>query len=587
MKLRAPAKRATMPVRNQGLGRLGRHDRARLAYSAGAALACLLTSGLLSACSSGSSPSTQGNDASMNDSTVPDSSMTGDSNSTKADTSVTPADSGNGDSGDSGSEDSGDSSSDSGDAGDAGDADVGTTTSAIVAPCPVPEAGADAGDAGDAGPTLTITNFTYANDPRVRPTEALFSGVNTLDDPYTQIMRVHNNGASSVTITSVGIAPQATLFPVSFRQTSNPAAFNATVVATSDAGADASTTALALPQTIPAAGDLDIEVQFLSTQTNPPTRYDNTGGDAVAALLVAQSSTACTQAGLYAVALWNDSESVDAGVPTSNYGRYEPTLGQIIATLGYQVNVGILLETFLNVNQVSALAMDPPPNGDTPSDEVIIPTFALADPTKPAVILAPARFAPKFDFPFGWYTPGSIDAGTGQPDGGPEPPTDAAPATQPAGLTWVATMDSLVGSDFYTSDQSEMVLPPISGNTAGTFMPSPATASFGLWCFGNQRTSGSAPLNGDYVYSQDSLNTVNIYPAVDGGSPGNPPLPADIEEAGVNHGLINPVHRYRVWPLKDRAGNLVANSYLIALEEATNDDFQDMIFTISNVKPGN
>jgi hypothetical protein len=462
--------------------------------------------------------------------------------------------------------------------------DSAVATSAIVAACPVPEAGAngggDAGDAGDAngGSTLTFTNLTYANDPRVRPNEALFSGVNTLDDPYTQIMRLHNGGTSAVTITSVGIAPQATLFPVVFRQTSNTKAFQATAVATSDAGADAATTALTLPQTIAAGGDLDVEVQFLSTQTSPPTRYDNTGGDAVAALLVAESSTDCVEAGLYGVGLWNDSESVDAGIPTANYGRYEPTLGQIIATLGYQVNVGILLQTFLNVNQVSAFAMDPPPEGDTPSDEVVIQNFVLADTTKPAVLLAPARFAPKYDFPFGFYPTGSVTTATAQPDAGTEPPTDAAPATLPAGLQWVATYDSLIGSDFYTSDHSEMVLPPITGNTAGTFTPSPATASFGLWCFGNQRTSGSAPLNGDYNYSQDDLNIVT-QPV------GNPPLPADLLEAGVNHGLTTPVHRYRVWPLKDRAGNPVENSYLIALEEATNDDFQDMIFTISNVQP--
>ena len=440
------------------------------------------------------------------------------------------------------------------------------TPSELVAACP--------SDGGTS--VLSFTNQTYLNDPRAPPTEAIFSGVNSVDDPYTQLLRVHNSGTGPVTITSVGIAPQATLFPVAFRQTSNPSAFTATVVATSDAG----TTSLTLPQTIAAGGDLDIEVQFLSTKTNPPTRFDNTGDDAVAALLVAQSSGDCAQAGLYGIGLWNDSESIsDAGVPTSNYGRFEPTLGQIIATLGYQVNVGTLLQTFLNVNQVSAFAMDPPPSGDTPSDEVIAQTFVLADTTKPAVLLAPARFAPKYDFPYGWYAAGSINAVAAQPNAADaEPPPAGVPGNLPAGLQWVATMESVVGSDNYTSDHSEMVLPPITGtNPAGTFMPTPVTASFGLWCFGNQRTGGSAPLNGDYDYSQDNLNIVTQV--------ANPPLPADLAEAGVNHFLTTPVHRYRVWPLKDRGGNPVANSYLIALEEATNDDFQDMIFTLSNVKP--
>jgi hypothetical protein len=153
----------------------------------------------------------------------------------------------------------------------------------------------------------------------------------------------------------------------------------------------------------------------------------------------------------------------------------------------------------------------------------------------------------------------------------------------PPGLQYVASMSSVLGSDPYNSDHSEMLFPPIYGNTAGTFMP---TGSFGLWCFGAQRSDGSislakvpnpAPLNGDYDYSEDNLNIVtNI---------ANPPLPADIVEAGVNFGVPTPVHRYRVWPLKDRGGSPVANSYLIALEEATNDDFQDMVFVIRNVKP--
>jgi hypothetical protein len=455
----------------------------------------------------------------------------------------------------------------------------------MVTACPVPDAGVDAGT-----PVLTITNVTYAGDPRARPTEALFNGVNTLDDPYTQILRVHNAGGTSVTITGVGIAPQTTLMPAPFRQTSNTEAFKATVVASTDAGATDASTPLALPQSIAAGGDMDVEVQFLSTKTNPPTRYDNTGADAVAALLVVNSSSggsACVEAGLYGIGLWNDSESVDAGVPTSNYGRFEPTLGQIVATLGYQVNVGPTLQTYLNANQTSAYAMDPPPLGDTPSDEIVVHDFTLADTTKPAVLLAPARYAPKYDFPFGWFpTNLVIDGGVAQPAAmDAAPPTDGGPASRPPGLQWVATMDSTPGTDFYTSDHSEMLFPPISGNAAGTFMPTPATASFGLWCYGNQRTSGSAPNNGDYDYSHDELNIVNIHPATDGGSPGNPPLPTDLEEAGVNHGVVSPVHRYRTYPLKDRSGNPIANSYLIVLEEATNDDFQDMIFTLSNVTP--
>jgi hypothetical protein len=226
--------------------------------------------------------------------------------------------------------------------------------------------------------------------------------------------------------------------------------------------------------------------------------------------------------------------------------------------------------------------MAPPPAGDTPSDEVLIRDFVLADSTKPAVLLAPARFAPKIDFPFGWYPSGSVTMPSAQP---PALAATMVPGVSdfPPGLQYVAAMSSVLGSDPYTSDHSEMVFPPIGGNTAGTFTPA---GSFGLWCFGAQRSDGTislagvinpAPLNGDYDYSYDELNIVT--------QTANPPSPADIAEAGVNFGVASPVHRYRIWPLKDRAGNAIANSYLIALEEATNDDYQDMVFTISNVKP--
>ncbi|MGD0677357.1 MAG: hypothetical protein ABSC94_18210 [Polyangiaceae bacterium] len=431
-----------------------------------------------------------------------------------------------------------------------------------------------AADGGAA--TLSFANQNYVGDPRARPTEAIFTGLNTSDDPYVQTMRLTNTGTSAVTVTSIGIADNASVFPVTFRQHSEPQAFEATLPA--DGGA-------ALPATIAAGAYIDIQVKFLSTQANPPPRVDNLGDDAVAAWLVAETSNAgCVQAGLYGISFWNDSESIsEAGVPSGNYARFEPTLGQIIATLGYQVNVGENLETYLNVNQVAgAAALAPPPIGDTPSDEVIVPYFIQADPTQPAVLLAVGRFAPKVDFPFGYYPRGAVTFATAQPaalaplevpDGGLFPP----------GLQYVATMSSVNGSDPYSSDHSEMSLPPIYGNTAGTFT---TDGPFGLWCFGAQRSDGTVGYdgsvnpnvpNGDYDYSDDTLNIVN--------QTGNPPLPTDLSEAGTNYGLTTPVHRYRTWPLKDRAGNAVANAYLIALEEATNCDFQDMVFTLSNVKP--
>lgn len=43
-------------------------------------------------------------------------------------------------------------------------------------------------------------------------------------------------------------------------------------------------------------------------------------------------------------------------------------------------------------------------------------------------------------------------------------------------------------------------------------------------------------------------------------------------------------HALRVYPLRDRQGNPVPNSYLLGLEEAQNGDYQDAVFVIGNVR---
>jgi len=44
-------------------------------------------------------------------------------------------------------------------------------------------------------------------------------------------------------------------------------------------------------------------------------------------------------------------------------------------------------------------------------------------------------------------------------------------------------------------------------------------------------------------------------------------------------------HGVRSYPLKDRAGKLVPNAYLVCFEEAANGDYQDYVFTLKNVVP--
>ncbi|MEO1712678.1 MAG: T9SS type A sorting domain-containing protein, partial [Bacteroidota bacterium] len=53
-------------------------------------------------------------------------------------------------------------------------------------------------------------------------------------------------------------------------------------------------------------------------------------------------------------------------------------------------------------------------------------------------------------------------------------------------------------------------------------------------------------------------------------------------EDQVNVGVAR---RVRTYPMKDRSGQPIANSYLVCFEDATNGDYQDYCFVLSNVQP--
>ncbi|NJB87440.1 PKD repeat protein [Lewinella marina] len=91
---------------------------------------------------------------------------------------------------------------------------------------------------------------------------------------------------------------------------------------------------------------------------------------------------------------------------------------------------------------------------------------------------------------------------------------------------------------------SQMLYPPReSGNQTTTFNP---RGAFGLYVYSNTF--------GRYNYTQDELN----------------------QEVP---------HRARVYPARDRAGQLIPNSYLVGFEDATNGDYQDYLFLITNAQP--
>ena len=51
------------------------------------------------------------------------------------------------------------------------------------------------------------------------------------------------------------------------------------------------------------------------------------------------------------------------------------------------------------------------------------------------------------------------------------------------------------------------------------------------------------------------------------------------------HFPANAVHATRIYPLRDKAGKLIANSYLLCMEEAKNGDYNDYVFIVKNVIP--
>ncbi|WP_157243457.1 PKD domain-containing protein, partial [Algoriphagus resistens] len=53
--------------------------------------------------------------------------------------------------------------------------------------------------------------------------------------------------------------------------------------------------------------------------------------------------------------------------------------------------------------------------------------------------------------------------------------------------------------------------------------------------------------------------------------------------SGGTGGVV--ARRVRTYPMKDRAGNLIENSYLVSFEDASNGDYQDYMFIIDNVIP--
>ena len=179
----------------------------------------------------------------------------------------------------------------------------------------------------------------------------------------------------------------------------------------------------------------------------------------------------------------------------------EPTLADVVTTLGYHINVGW--------SGLHSDITDP-----LKGDEVDIQLFEKAD-TGDVKIIPVARYSPQEVLPYGFYTKDN---------------------TTPISVQLGELAD--------TKGEHQTLFPTI---LKGSTSFDPKNAAFGIYVYSNKFKRA--------IYTEDFLNHPKIY------------------------------HRARIYPLRNRLGHKIDHSYLICFEDATNGDYQDYVFQISNVRP--
>lgn len=249
-----------------------------------------------------------------------------------------------------------------------------------------------------------------------------------------------------------------------------PLELSTLAVTGSGAAAFALDTPPALPLTLPAGESLVLGVRFTPNELGVSS-----------ARLEVSGAEASIAAGLYGLG------------SSGEVGEDEPTLQQIMQTLGYEVDVG---------GDDFELGSTAEPLGK----EVLEPMFERAA-DGPVTLTIVARYASAAELPFGYFT------------------LDEADPVQHE----VASVADDTVQGLYPSLES--------GST--TF--DPGGEAFGVYAANR--------------YSLDPLN-----------------------RSGVTHA-------FRVYPLYNRSGQAVPNSYLLALEEGSEGAYQDALFVLRNVRP--
>lgn len=343
--------------------------------------------------------------------------------------------------------------------------------------------------AGGSGGGATVSGVAF-DSARVTIT-----GVRGVTAVASSVLKLHNGGTAAVQVTAIAISG------------ANQAQFNVMNPAT-------------FPVSLAAGADLSVTIT-MSTTT----------GLVFPADAVSRTTGSLFLTGTLTATLSSGSATASVFGLVSAMANYEATLGEILMTQGYKMNVGKAQD-----NWNSNTSMNPAmlPGVEAGTDEVAAQHFVKAGAGNVGISLV-ARFSPKGALPFGWY---STTTGC------------------PAGCMTVGTMSS--DADAQTSDKARMVNPPPGAGSMTSF--DPGAGPFGLWIYSDQKTQKfnvgtAASVHGDYDYTQDSLST-----------------PAN-------------VHRIKSFQLKDASGTAIPRSYLVCVEEAGNGDYQDYVFLLSNVTP--